>query len=781
MLNYNKTLPDGAPGWVVSEDQFSSLALAKCEAVMSLGNGYMGLRSAAEESYVGEKRNLFVNGTFNRFDELEVSELPNAADLTKLDIRIDGKRFTLEQGEVKTYSRSLNLRDAELVRTFIWNNGEGKELEFTFRRFVSLDSLHVIGLKMEVKVLRGSVNLSVSSGIDAQVSNSGSQHFHEGEKRIYDKTYLELIQTTTESKVDFAIGASHRLKVDGQLVEVAPAMEIDRRIVAVGYSLKLEEGQSLTFEKVATVYTSRDKEFGDNYSLPVMREVALAALKTAQESGYDALFSSHTAAWAKVWDNYGITIESSNSFDLLGVRFAHYHLVVMTPAHDNRMGIGAKGLSGEGYKGHSFWDTEIFILPFYIYSNPEIARSLLEYRYLGLEGARNKAKENGFAGAMYPWEAAWPSDGEVTPVWGAVDIVTGEQTKIWSGFIEQHITSDIAYAVWHYFRSTGDTDFMEKYGYEIIFDTAVFWASRLEWNEELGRYEINEVVGPDEYKEHVDNNAFTNYMAHFNIELAMEYYQELEAQRPELFARYDGLLNLKEAHKVWESKLNLIYLPQPNEDLIIPQDDTYLQKEIIDLTPYKDQEKVGSIFNDYNLDQVGNLQVSKQADIMMLFFLLENKFSPEVKRANYEYYEEKTLHDSSLSLSTHSILASDFGDKELAYRLFHRATEIDLGPKVHSSDAGIHSASLGGIWECAVMGFAGVRMLDGKLHLAPKLPEHWDRLSFPLYWQGKRLEVNITPQEISITNVTGGSIQLIVHGKQQEVHENATFANTSTL
>ncbi|GAA0381343.1 glycoside hydrolase family 65 protein [Paenibacillus motobuensis] len=775
MLNYNKKLPDGASDWVVTEENFQTLALGKCEAVMALGNGYMGLRSATEESYVGEKRNLFVNGTFNRFDEFEVSELPNAADVTGLDIRVDGKRFTLEQGEVTGYSRSLNLRDAELVRSFIWTNAEGKKLEFTFRRFVSLDRLHLIGMKLGIKSLSGSVKVSIASGIDAQLSNSGSQHFHEGEKRIYDKKYLELIQTTTESKVDFVIGAAHRLKLDGQESEISPAMEIDRRKVAVAYSVDLQEGQSFSFEKVATVHTSRDLAYAQDYSLPAMRENALGDLKSVYAAGYDALFQDHAAAWAKVWNEYGIIIESKNSFDLLALRFALYHLVVMTPAHDRRMGIGAKGLSGEGYKGHSFWDTEIFILPFFIYSNPKTARSLLEYRYLGLEGARRKAKENGYAGAMYPWEAAWPSDGEVTPVWGAVDIVTGEQTKIWSGFIEQHITSDIVYAVWHYYRVTGDEDFMERYGYEMIFDTAIFWASRLEWDEAEGRYEINEVVGPDEYKEHVDNNAFTNYMAHFNIELAMQYYSKLETERPELFKQYDELLNLQEAWKVWESKLDLIYLPQPNENLIIPQDDTYLQKEIIDLTPYKDQEKVGSIFNDYNLDQVGNMQISKQADIMMLFFLLENKFAPEVKLANYEYYEEKTLHDSSLSLSTHSILASDFGDKELAYHLFKRAAEIDLGPKAHSSDAGIHAASLGGIWECVVMGFAGVRMLDGQLHLAPKLPDHWEKLSFPLHWQGKLLEISITPQQISITNTASEPVQLFVNGELQVVQGNAIF------
>ncbi|AWP30011.1 glycoside hydrolase family 65 protein [Paenibacillus sp. Cedars] len=763
MLSYNEVQSEDLNKWSFAEVHFNPLALGKCEAIMSLGNGYMGLRSAAEESYIGEKRNLFVNGTFNKFDEFEVTELPNTADITRLDIRIDGTRFSLERGTVTEYERMLNIRDAELVRSFIWEY-EGKKIRFEFRRFVSLAKLHQIGLKVSITPLNEGITLVINSGIDGQVSNSGSQHFHEGEKRIYDKTFLELIQTTTESKVDFVHGAAHRLRLNQQEIDAAPKMDIDRRKVAVSYAFDVAAGDCLEFEKMATVFTSRDREFAEGTSLDDIRQHALAELKAFHSAGYDPLFAEHQLAWSKVWEQYNVSIQSSNSFDQLAVRFAIYHLVIMTPAHDRRMGIGAKGLSGEGYKGHSFWDTEIFILPFYIYTHPEVARSLLEYRYLGLEGARAKAIENGFTGAMYPWEAAWPSDGEVTPEWGQVDIVTGKQIKIWSGFIEQHITSDVAYAVWHYYKATGDQDFMDRYGYEMIFDTAKFWASRLEWNEAKGVYEINEVVGPDEYKEHVDNNAFTNYMASFNIRLAMEYYHSLQNSNADLFQSLNGKLELEEAMNEWQSKIEQIYLPQPNQDGIIPQDDTYLQKKLIDLTPYKLQSKVGSIFDDYNLDQVGEMQVSKQADIMMLFFLLEDQFTPEVKRANYDYYEPKTLHDSSLSMSTHSILANDFGDRDLAYQLFERASQIDLGPYMYSSDAGIHSASLGGIWECVVLGFAGVRMLGGELHMNPNLPKAWDELSFPLYWQGQRLEVHINRETLTLTANSDQEVQLVIHG-----------------
>ncbi|MBB6177339.1 putative glycosyl hydrolase [Anoxybacillus tengchongensis] len=777
MLQYN--LGTGEyKNWIVSEVQFNPYALGKCEAIMALGNGYMGLRSATEESYVGQVRNLFVAGTFNQFDEYEVTELPNAPDVVELDIWLNGEKFSLEKGKIIHYRRDLNIKDAELVRHVIWENARGEQFEFMFRRFVSLKNLHLIGMKVEIKPLNCEANIQITSGINGQMTNSGAQHFHEGEKRIFDKTYLQLIQTTTESKIDFVVNATHRYMIDGKEIEKEPRMAIDRRKVFIQVAFDVKQGETLTFEKLANVYTSRDKQYDhDAYSLDVMRQDALNDLKEEAKKGYDALFFENVSEWKKRWEQMNITIESENEFDQLAIRFAHYHLIIMTPAHDARFGVAAKGLTGEGYKGHSFWDTEIFILPFFTYTFPHIARSLLEYRYNTIEGARRKAKANGYEGAMYPWESAFTGD-EVTPVWGAVDIVTGKATKIWSGFIEQHITSDIAFAVWQYYKITGDDDFMERYGYEMLFDTATFWASRLEWNEEKRQYHINDVIGPDEYKEHVNNNAFTNYMAHWNIETAIRYYERLKETNPALLDALHEKIGVHESYKKWKEKVDLIYLPQPREeDLVIPQDDTYLTKQMIDLTKYKKQTRVGTIFEDYNLEQVNNIQVSKQADIMVLFYLLENKFSQEVKRANWNYYEPKTLHDSSLSLSTHCILASDMDDRELAYALFEQAARIDLGPNMKSSDHGMHTASIGGVWQSVVCGFGGVRMLDGKLRIHPKLPKQWTKLSFPIYWRGDRLEVTVTHEQLVVKKVTNvhDAVTFDVFGTAYEVKDEITI------
>ncbi|WP_461201340.1 glycoside hydrolase family 65 protein [Anoxybacillus sp. TBDG-1] len=777
MLQYN--LGTGEyKNWIVSEVQFNPYALGKCEAIMALGNGYMGLRSATEESYVGQVRNLFVAGTFNQFDEYEVTELPNAPDVVELDIWLNGEKFSLEKGKIIHYRRDLNIKDAELVRHVIWENARGEQFEFMFRRFVSLKNLHLIGMKVEMKPLNCAANIHITSGINGQMTNSGAQHFHEGEKRIFDKTYLQLIQTTTESKIDFVVNATHRYMIDGKEIEKDPRMAIDRRKVFIQVAFDVKQGETLTFEKLANVYTSRDKAYDhDAYSLDVMRQEALSDLKEEAKKGYDALFAENVSEWKKRWEQMNITIESENEFDQLAIRFAHYHLIIMTPAHDARFGVAAKGLTGEGYKGHSFWDTEIFILPFFTYTFPHIARSLLEYRYNTIEGARRKAKANGYEGAMYPWESAFTGD-EVTPVWGAVDIVTGKATKIWSGFIEQHITSDIAFAVWQYYKVTGDEDFMKRCGYEMLFDTATFWASRLEWNEEKKQYHINDVIGPDEYKEHVNNNAFTNYMAHWNIETAIRYYEKLKETNPALLDALHEKIGVHESYKKWKEKVDLIYLPQPREeDLVIPQDDTYLTKQIIDLTKYKKQTRVGTIFEDYNLEQVNNIQVSKQADIMVLFYLLENKFSQEVKRANWSYYEPKTLHDSSLSLSTHCILASDMDDRELAYALFEQAARIDLGPNMKSSDHGMHTASIGGVWQSVVCGFGGVRMLDGKLRIHPKLPKQWKKLSFPIYWRGDRLEVTVTHEQLVVKKVTNvhDAVTFDVFGTAYEVKDEITI------
>lgn len=427
-----------------------------------------------------------------------------------------------------------------------------------------------------------------------------------------------------------------------------------------------------------------------------MQQRTLDEARQVQQMGYAALAEESAAAWAhRVWNNVPVNVESTCETDALALRFAQYHLYVMTPAHDNRMNIGAKGLSGEAYKGRTFRDTEMFILPYFTFTDPAIAKKLEEYRCQSLPGAHKKAKGNNYKGAQFPWESARLDDGEVTPVWGAANIITGLPTKIWSGFIEEHITADVVYGLWQYCTVTGDSKFMDDAGYELMMDTAICWASRMTEGED-GRLHILDVVGPDEYKEHVDDNAFTNYMAHWNIQKAIEYHDMLKAEKPELFAR------LAEAYPEWKAAVDRVYLPQPREDGVIPQNATYLTLRDIDLTKYKNQDHVGSLFEDYNLEQVNKIQVTKQADTLLLFLLMENLFDLRTKKANWDYYEPRTLHDSSLSLSTHCIIAADMNDSALAYDLFRRAAFIDAGPDMKSSSAGIRAINAAGMFSVGV-------------------------------------------------------------------------------
>ena len=754
-----------AKDWIVAERGFEPEHLGKCESIMCQGNGYLCLRNATDEFNPREQRDLFVAGTFNKFDDNEVTELPNAADVSRLEIKLDGQRFSLLTGTVEDYDRTLDLKTGETVRKVVWKAPNGRRYELCFRRFVSMERLHVIGQKLCVRPLDGEALLDIAGGIDGRMTNSGSQHFSEGDKRLFKGRHMQYSQTTGQSKIDFVFNTTFSFAMDGEARGEPGFIVIDRRMIAQEYQITIPAGSTLCVEKLSSVYTSRDRD-SEGLSYDELHDKALAGHEAACELGYDELLSESAAAWArKVWDNVPVTIDAENEFDQLAMRFAQYHLHVMTPAHDNRMNIGAKGLSGEGYKGHTFWDTEMFILPYFIYSAPEIAKSLEEYRFLSLPGAHKKAGGNGYEGAQFPWESAWIDDGEVTPVWGAADIVTGLPTKIWSGFIEQHITADVAYGAWEYYMVTGDEDFMERCGYELILDTAKFWASRLEEGED-GKLHINDVVGPDEYKEHVDDNAFTNHMAAWNIRKALEYCGLLRSEKPALYKALDEKLGLAALEPVWEDKLARLYLPQPREDLVIPQDRTYLTLKDIDLTKYKKQENVGSIYRDYNQEQITHIQVSKQADILIMFLLLEDQFSAEVKAANWNYYEPRTLHDSSLSLSTHCILAGDMGNREMAYELFQKAAAIDVGPNMKTSDAGIHAASLAGVWQSVVFGFGGVRMLDGRLRMNPSLPESWRGLDFFIHWQGQKLHVSLSHERAELVNLTGTrEVELSINGR----------------
>lgn len=746
MLIYNLGKQE-KENWIIAEKDFNENQLGKCESIFYLGNGYMGVRSATEESYLQEKRGMFVSGTFNKFDEKEVTELPNMPDVTAIEILIDNERFDLSKMITEEYLRILDMKEGELRREVTVITSTKKKVNIQFRRIVSLNNFHILAQCIEI-ISDQNVQIKIKSGIEAKVTNSGYQHLSVQNKRFYEGRILQGNYQSTQSKIGVSINTTHIVKLDGNdiLNKLSGQMEMDSRSIYMNYEIFLEKRQRLEIQKISGIYTDRDLDMSENE----LKEASRHDFTKEAAKGYEQLKKESTRQWEEIWRHQDILIESEHAMDQLGIRFAIFHMIMMTPQKDNRVNIGAKALSGEGYKGHTFWDTEIFLLPFWIYTNPKVARNLLEYRYLSIDGARKKAIKNGYKGAMYPWESAWITDGEVTPTVGAADVITGKEMPIICGDIEQHITADVAFGVWEYFQITDDKEFMKRYGYEIIFDTATFWASRVEWSKDRSKYEIKDVIGPDEYSEHVNNNAYTNHMARWNMRQAVIYYEECLISNEVWFQDLSQRLKLDIEYIEWKEKEGNIYVPEANEQLLVPQDDDYLTYPIIDLKKYKESPTRADIIKDYNMEQISHMQVSKQADVLVLFYMMESLFPKDIKKANFYYYEDKCLHDSSLSLATHSIIASDLKEEKMAYEFFQRALTIDLGPDMNSPKDGIHAASMGGIWQCVINGFAGVRLIDNQLRVNPNLPSAWKSIRFKINWKGVELQFSIGKDEIEI-------------------------------
>jgi hypothetical glycosyl hydrolase len=372
-----------------------------------------------------------------------------------------------------------------------------------------------------------------------------------------------------------------------------------------------------------------------------------------------------------------------------------------------------------------------------------------------LEQAKEKAQLNGYEGALFPWESAFSGE-EETPEFAAINIRTGIRQKVASAIAEHHIVADIAFAVVKYFENTKDEDFMKKEGLSLLKETSRFWLSRAV--EEDGQFSIKDVIGPDEYTEHIDNNAYTNYMAYFNVKQTLFFMGKYGDQDGELIERGNDFLNR-------------LYLPVPNKGGIIPQDDTFLNKPEIDLAKYKETQGSQAILLDYSRQEVNEMQILKQADTVMLLYLFPDLFPADIVAKNLHYYEKHTIHDSSLSKAIHAIVAARCGDMEAAYRFFQEACLIDLGPNPHSSDEGIHAASLGAVWLAGVFGFANIILKNNTLSINPKLPAEWSKMSFPFYCRGSRLEILLTPNQVAVTLISGPALTVEINGNEYLVNE----------
>ncbi len=461
---------------------------------------------------------------------------------------------------------------------------------------------------------------------------------------------------------------------------------------------------------------------------------------------YPVLLRAHQNAWNEFWQQSDIEIDGDINAQL-AVRYNIFQLFIGACSHiagecadSSRVSVPARTLSGFGYRGHVFWDTDIFVLPLFTLTQPEIAKSLLTYRYHTLSGARRKAAHSGYHGAMFAWESAATGD-EMTPRWSIQTDPYSKAIRIWCRDREIHISADIAYAAWHYWQATGDDLWLRDYGAEVILDTAIFWVSRLEWKPELERFELDGVIGADEYHEQVNNNAYTNWMAKWNLETAVSVYEWLQQQFPGHAAVLAQKLQLNAdiLHQL-QAAIAQIYTPYDAKTGLIEQFDQFFELRDIHLNDYEPRHR--SIQDVLGMDVTNQSQVLKQPDVLMLLYLMRDTNTclsyPEVLEKNWNHYTPRTdtTYGSSLCPAILSILAAKLGKEQEAYQYFMQAATVDLEDSRGNTADGIHAASAGGVWQAVVFGFAGVHMKGNSPMAIPHLPPTWKRLRFKLQWRG---------------------------------------------
>jgi kojibiose phosphorylase len=767
----DRDFEDADPQWLVVEDGFAPARANAYETIFTTGNGYLGTRGSLEEGHEGGLPGTFLRGVFDHHDS-RVIELVKAPDWLLLAVAVDGTRLDVTSASVVHHRRILDMRQGTLFRETVFEDSEGRRTRIEAVRFPSAADEHLCCLQARITPENHAASIRVHSGVDASGYNldrrpiytepppddpqvkwhkwAKSKHIEEVARATSaDGVYLE----TRTIDTGITIGYSARTTVSAP---VQAEVEQRHNIVAQVFRAQVPAGETLTVEKLVTIHTSRD------LAADLVRRSCLEGLRRHAAAGFDACRDRHCAVWAAKWADSDVTIDG-DADATRAVRFNIYHLLIAANESDPRVNIGANSLTGERYRGHAFWDTEVFMLPFFIYTQPKTARTLLLYRYHTLDGARRNARDGGFRGARYAWESA-DTGVETTPQW----TVDGAH-RIWMGEEEIHVTSAVAFGLMAYVAATGDQALLTGYGAEILFETSRFWVDRLEPMPD-GRYALSRVVGPDEFHEHIDNSAYTNYLVRWHLQRAAQVYADLAVSHPRKLANLSERIGLQaDEVQEWLDRADRIRLPIQTDDGVIEQFDGYFGLESLPVTlDANDMPQYPPGYDHYNL---AGTKLVKQADVVMLTYVLPDEFPEPAKLANYEYYEPLTLHKSSLSPAVYSIMGIEVGDPARAVQYFRRAAFVDLVDNQGNTEEGIHIASAGGSWQMMVGGFGGFRVRHGRMTFKPWLPAGWNAVTFRLKWHASSVSVCVrsTSATFLLSGPEGSRETILVNDHEVEL------------
>ncbi|TVR26793.1 MAG: glycoside hydrolase family 65 protein [Ilumatobacter sp.] len=744
-------------GWDIIEDRHVADRAVTIGSNFLVGNGYLGYRATRPDQTADDFVACTVSDTYDMADG-RWRELCNAPNGLLVDLALDGRRLQFSSN--RDAMVALDLRNGLHEQRSTWTTIDGGGVEVTVRRFAGLHDLHLLGQELTVVPLDEG-ELDVVAGIDARVWSLNGNHFCANDDVEVGDVLVH--QALTVERGTSLVVASHTT-VDDVPGSEAERLTDDQRMVR-RWSVPITAGVPVVITTWSSVASSNDIVEPIGHTLDSVRR--------ARANGFEVELGASAAAWSRFWEHSDVRIEGDVRAQA-ALRFCLYHNRIATPAHSDRLPVGARGLSCQAYQGAAFWDQEIFNLPAFLFTEPDIARNLLVYRWRTLDGARRKAKRLGYDGAFYAWISGDTGD-ELCPDFFFVDVLTGRPIRNHFNDWQIHVSPDISYTVWRFWKLTADWEFMVDHGAEMLFEVARFCHSFVLYNEHRDRYECRQLLGPDEWHENVHNDAYTNHLVHMALSHAIDAIALFERRDPGALDALFERLDLDESDiEAWHRVRDRLHLPAPHPETgVIEQFDGFFDLEecwpedlddrVIDHGEYWGHPNGVAVFT----------QVSKQPAVLQLFHL-DHTLPLEIQGANYSYYEPRCAHGSSLSHSVHALVATRLGLLDEAYRYFWQTATIDL---LSTSKAvvggtfigGIHTAACGGAYQAAVFGFGGLDALEGTLVLNPRLPPEWEALEFEVVLRRQRASVRAEQHQLTVTAGHGNTAAIPVQCRDDAV------------
>ncbi len=752
-------------GWIVESNELDVKSLLKNESIFNVANGYIGIRGNFEEGYTKDIPTIKGNYINAFYEEVGITygekayafpdtmqKLVNIIDAQSITIQIGDESFSLFEGEIRAYKRYVDMQKGVYTRNIHWVSPKGEEVAITIKRLASFTVLELFAVHIIVERIKCDKPITITSRTTGDVenyTNSNDPRVGAGHAKILrpvecliSDEYEQITCETQTSKLKVTATTAHKVSSGNKVKRENDKQSLVNTYVFDDVKRKIE------FTKY-TIYTDT-RRYED-----VVRE-GIKLIEEVCHKSFEVLEEEQGMYLEDFWKVADIQIEGDDALQQ-GLRFNIYQLL-QSVGKDKLSNIAAKGLSGEGYEGHYFWDTEIYMLPFFIVCHPALAKQLLRYRYTILDHARKRAKELGHKkGAAYAWRT-----------------ITGDECSAYfpAGTAQYHLNGDIAYTYIQYYLATGDKEFIKEFGAEVIFETARIWLEIGHFHE--GKFKIDAVTGPDEYTAIVNNNFYTNRLAQYNLKWAIKWYNLLKDEAPKKLQALVERIGLTEDElTLFEKAAEKMYLPYDESLRINAQDDTFLSKAVWDFesTP---KEHYPLLLH-YHPLTIYRYQVLKQADVVLSHFLLEEGIAHEVIKKSYDYYERITTHDSSLSCAIYSIIASKIGYEEKAYNYFIETARLDLDNTHNNTKDGLHTANMGGTWMSVVYGFAGLRIKEDHISLNPKLPKQWQGLQFNFLYKGATIQVDMKSDRTIIQVTTKVPLKIRIQDKEYEVFEDRTI------